>query len=1013
MSEVRFGPYIVGATLGTGAFATVKRAVHQDTKVTVALKIIPRKVFEGIAVGSASQSGAAAATTSPPTPATSASTASSVPNRAAEKIIREVKVLRLLNHPHIMRLFDVILTKTEIVLVLEFAAGGELFDYLAKLGRMTEAHARTLFQQMISAIDYSHRFSVAHRDLKPENIMLDDPSKPRAIKMGDFGLCGTMTDGYFFDSACGTPNYAAPEVILGKLYRGEEADAWGCGVVLYTMLSGRLPFDEDNPQLLVRKIREARFTMPKVSPEAQDLLRRTICPDPLMRATVQQIMSHPWVQTSYPRYLSIFQCAVDRQLESADGSHFDAALLPFAAAAADCLLQIGGAVIGGGEGGGGASDGSSGGPPSNGVMSVVFSPAGRNGCLAPTAGSIADLTPTSSLQRFQQDTSAVTPSSSQRILSPNASQRRLTSSVPIGRPSLEQSIVLQLSKVYGQNPETVKKRITDAFIARQLLNNADLNRIGQRSFDIDGITNSSGTPQDTHEVFIAYQLFLEVKRASILEVVSNQVNADAVVNAAAAHGRSPSMAALGTSTEAVGAPFGGAPSTFLMAGSIGAMRQQSLGLGRSVGGGGMGAPSGMHAPQQWGALGSMSLTSSSYMMGRSAAAGSMFLGYSSSGGAHGLGVGSAAGAGYSLGSPQTSSLRGGPTFQSTNTPTPNSVGNRASANVPPSMPHIEFPLHAIGMQLYNHAVVPPACAGSPLATMGVIAALTMGERRRLVSNVQGAMETSSAGDTPTPTSSAHHTPPPAAAHDDEQHRGRSTTPPHCDTTPPHGSSAVLHVDPHDAISNAPSFGGAPSSSVVATHDGSSYHLRPAPLAPSVVTVQDHLCGTHRLGIMTDDTTAPLLLSVLYEALKERDFVWRCPRAFRIDAVKHRPTILLIDGPSGGDVGTGAYAVGVRLSLVIYRVATEVSGKYLVDVVIARDLQSLGALMEAGLLLATVVSKLDQRHQQLQQQQQARLAAMRNAWYGRAGEGRARGPYPPSPPFDKSGAQRFLVDGQTE
>lgn len=148
------------------------------------------------------------------------------------------------------RRYEVISTPTDIIIVLEYA-GGELFNYIVNNGRMPEPRARKFFQQLISGIEYSHKLKIVHRDLKPENVLLDDDLN---VKIADFGLSNEIKDGDFLKTSCGSPNYAAPEVIRGGLYTGPEIDVWSCGVILYVMLCGRLPFEDDDVQTLFTKI---------------------------------------------------------------------------------------------------------------------------------------------------------------------------------------------------------------------------------------------------------------------------------------------------------------------------------------------------------------------------------------------------------------------------------------------------------------------------------------------------------------------------------------------------------------------------------------------------------------------------------------------------------------------------------------------------------------------------------------------------------------------------------------
>lgn len=290
-SSQRFGPYQVGETIGRGTFAKVKIAVHETTKVRVALKIIPLKVME----------------TDP---------------HSALKIKREIKVMKVLKHPHIVHLYDVVKTKHDIVLVVEFVSGGELFDYISRKGKLDEAAARSLFQQLSAAVAYCHRCNIVHRDIKPENIMLEHATKN--IKLTDFGLSSIIHDGRFFETSCGTPNYASPEVVTGALY-GTEADVWSCGVVLFAMVSGTLPFDETSVSTLFKKIQTADYTMPQhFSPELKDLIRKMLVVSPLERATMEQVLEHPWLRPFCPMYLlNLHYDAVHDTMRFAKGTHTD------------------------------------------------------------------------------------------------------------------------------------------------------------------------------------------------------------------------------------------------------------------------------------------------------------------------------------------------------------------------------------------------------------------------------------------------------------------------------------------------------------------------------------------------------------------------------------------------------------------------------------------------------------------------------------------------------------------
>ena len=217
------------------------------------------------------------------------------------------------------RRYEVISTPTDIIIVLEFA-GGELFNYIVANGRMSETMARRFFQQIISGIEYSHRLKIVHRDLKPENVLLDDDLN---VKIADFGLSNEIKDGDFLKTSCGSPNYAAPEVIRGGLYTGPEIDVWSCGVILYVMLCGRLPFEDDDVQTLFTKISrksclriltegclinpliEGVYHLPSyLTPEAKGLINGMLAIDPVKRITVPEIMQHPFFTTDLPKYLN-------------------------------------------------------------------------------------------------------------------------------------------------------------------------------------------------------------------------------------------------------------------------------------------------------------------------------------------------------------------------------------------------------------------------------------------------------------------------------------------------------------------------------------------------------------------------------------------------------------------------------------------------------------------------------------------------------------------------------------
>lgn len=196
---------------------------------------------------------------------------------------------------------QVISTPTDIFMIMEYVSGGELFDYIVKHGKLQENDARRFFQQIISGVDYCHRHMIVHRDLKPENLLLDHNMH---VKIADFGLSNMMLDGEFLRTSCGSPNYAAPEVISGKLYAGPEVDIWSCGVILYALLCGTLPFDDEHVPTLFRKIKSGIFPIPEyLNKTVVSLLCQMLQVDPLKRATIEEIKKHDWFQHELPTYL--------------------------------------------------------------------------------------------------------------------------------------------------------------------------------------------------------------------------------------------------------------------------------------------------------------------------------------------------------------------------------------------------------------------------------------------------------------------------------------------------------------------------------------------------------------------------------------------------------------------------------------------------------------------------------------------------------------------------------------
>lgn len=254
------GPYRLEKTLGKGQTGLVKLGVHCVLGKKVAIKIINReKLSESVLM----------------------------------KVEREIAIMKLIDHPHVLGLSDVYENKKYLYLILEHVSGGELFDYLVKKGRLTPKEARKFFRQIISALDFCHSHSICHRDLKPENLLLDEKNN---IKIADFGMASLQPAGSMLETSCGSPHYACPEVIRGEKYDGRKADVWSCGVILYALLVGALPFDDDNLRQLLEKVKRGVFHIPHfVPPDCQSLLRGMIEINPERRLTLSEINRHPWV----------------------------------------------------------------------------------------------------------------------------------------------------------------------------------------------------------------------------------------------------------------------------------------------------------------------------------------------------------------------------------------------------------------------------------------------------------------------------------------------------------------------------------------------------------------------------------------------------------------------------------------------------------------------------------------------------------------------------------------------
>ncbi|XP_026051774.1 serine/threonine-protein kinase MARK2 isoform X2 [Carassius auratus] len=262
--QPHIGCYRLLKTIGKGNFAKVKLAKHVLTGKEVAVKIIDRTQL----------------------------TSSSL-----QKLFREVRIMKLLNHPNIVKLFEVIETDKTLYLVMEYASGGEVFDYLVAHGRMKEKEARAKFRQIVSAVQYCHQKCIVHRDLKAENLLLDADMN---IKIADFGFSNEFTLGNKLDTFCGSPPYAAPELFQGKKYDGPEVDVWSLGVILYTLVSGSLPFDGQNLKELRERVLRGKYRIPfYMSTDCENLLKKFLILNPTKRGSLEQIMKDRWMNVGH------------------------------------------------------------------------------------------------------------------------------------------------------------------------------------------------------------------------------------------------------------------------------------------------------------------------------------------------------------------------------------------------------------------------------------------------------------------------------------------------------------------------------------------------------------------------------------------------------------------------------------------------------------------------------------------------------------------------------------------
>jgi len=262
----KVGKYELFKTLGEGTFGKVKYAINTETNEAVAIKVLDKEKIQKQNMGA--------------------------------QIKKEISIMKMVRHGNVVQLREVLASRTKIFIVLELVTGGELFDKIVAEGRLNEEQARFYFRQLVEGVEYCHSRGVCHRDLKPENLLLDEKGD---LKVSDFGLSALYTGGdeasrtELLHTTCGTPNYVAPEVLADQGYDGRKADVWSIGVILYVLLAGFLPFDENTMAALFRKIQNADFTYPHwFTPQVRALLDRILVADPAVRIGLTEVKADPW-----------------------------------------------------------------------------------------------------------------------------------------------------------------------------------------------------------------------------------------------------------------------------------------------------------------------------------------------------------------------------------------------------------------------------------------------------------------------------------------------------------------------------------------------------------------------------------------------------------------------------------------------------------------------------------------------------------------------------------------------
>lgn len=258
---IEFAKYKLISKIGTGSYSVVYQVMNKNTKQRFACKIVSREQL--------------------------------VSEQIFDRFEQEVRVMSTFNHPNIVKIEDIIFSDKLIYLIMELCERGELFTLIADTGGIYEPEMKKIARQVVEALVYLHSRNIAHRDLKPENILLDEHMN---AKLADFGLCHAVSDKYLLRTPCGSPFYAPPEIIKNVPYDGKKCDMWSLGVVLFTMVTGNLPWSETNQYAILEQIVTADYIIPlSVSPTLRKLIYSLMTPDPTLRPTAEEILQCEWL----------------------------------------------------------------------------------------------------------------------------------------------------------------------------------------------------------------------------------------------------------------------------------------------------------------------------------------------------------------------------------------------------------------------------------------------------------------------------------------------------------------------------------------------------------------------------------------------------------------------------------------------------------------------------------------------------------------------------------------------